>query len=75
MGLMDWAGAGIQGMSRTVGAGAALFLALPVAGPANSLVVLSLVADGLQLVTNRSPGRITAAAVRAAVWVLNCRSV
>ena len=54
-----------------VGTEAAVFLALPVAGPANSLVVLSLVADGLQLVTNHSPGRITAAAVRPAIWVSN----
>ncbi len=53
----------VQAISKTVGSASQLHLVLPVPAPANSLVVLSVAADGLQLVTNRSPGHITNAAV------------
>jgi len=42
-----------------------LYFGLPVAGAGDSLVALSVVADGLQLVTNDSPGRIVSARVCA----------
>lgn len=53
----------LQGYSRNLGGSSQLFLALPVASQTNSLVVLSVTADDLKLVTNRSPGNITAAQV------------
>jgi Male gamete fusion factor len=53
----------LQGFSRALGSSSQLFLALPVAAQTNSLVVLSVAADDLKLVTNRSPGNITGAQV------------
>jgi hypothetical protein len=53
----------LQGFSRALGGASQLFLALPVAAQTSSLVVLSVAADDLRLVTNRSPGNITAAQV------------
>lgn len=44
--------------------GSQLYLGLPVPGGTSSLVVLSVSADDLELVTNRCPGNITAAQVR-----------
>jgi hypothetical protein len=53
----------LPGFSRTLRGASQLFLALPVAAQTSSLVVLSVAADDLRLVTNRSPGNITAAQV------------
>ncbi len=58
-GLRDRAPASAQA------AAGGLWFGLPVAGAGDSLVALSVVADGLQLVTNDSPGRIVGARVCA----------
>ncbi len=44
-------------------AGGGLWFGLPVTGIGNSVVSLSVVADGMRLATNMSPGRITSARV------------
>lgn len=60
----------LQGFSKALGSSSQLFLALPVAAQTSSLVVLSVAADDLRLVTNRSPGNITSAQVLPASWLL-----
>ena len=62
--------ASLQGFSKALGSSSQLFLALPVAAQTSSLVVLSVAADDLRLVTNRSPGNITAAQVLPASRIL-----
>ena len=47
-----------------MGGAAQVYLGLPITALTNSLVVLSLAADNLRLVTNSSPGKISAAQVR-----------
>ena len=60
----------LQGFAKALGSASQLFLALPVAAQTSSLVVLSVAADDLRLVTNRSPGNITAAQVLPATCLL-----